>query len=117
MRKLRPHQAAGILISLLGLVVIAGWWTGQRRLVHLTPEYFPMAFNVALCFFLAGVALVVPESQADIRKKAHQAAGVLIVGLAVVTGKTCSTPILASTNCSPPNGWITATPTRGAWRR
>jgi PAS domain S-box-containing protein len=86
MRKLWPHQAAGILISLLGLVVMAGWWAGQRRLVHLTPEFFPMAFNVALCFFVAGAALLLPESQPGLRQKGHLAAGLLIAGLAVAIG-------------------------------
>jgi PAS domain S-box-containing protein len=84
MRKLRPHQAAGILISVLGLVVMTGWWTGQPRLVHITPEYFAMPFNAALCFLLAGVALVLPESQPRIRKQGQQAVGLLIAGLGVV---------------------------------
>jgi PAS domain S-box-containing protein len=86
MRKLWPHQAVGILVSLLGLVVMAGWWTGHARLVHLTPDYFPMAFNVALGFFMAGVALVLPDSQAGVRDKGRQAAGLLIAALGAVVG-------------------------------
>ncbi|QOL49063.1 PAS domain S-box protein [Massilia litorea] len=86
MRKLRPHQAAGILVSLLGLVVMAGWWTGQTRLVHLTPNYFPMLFNVALSFFVAGGALVLPESRPGLRERGQQAAGLLVAALAATIG-------------------------------
>ncbi|MDB5952438.1 MAG: hypothetical protein JWR65_4293, partial [Massilia sp.] len=86
MHKLRPHQAAGILISLLGLVVMAGYWTNERRLIHLTPEHFPMAFNVALCFLMAGAALVLPESRPEIQKKGQQAVGLLIAVLAGLSG-------------------------------
>jgi PAS domain S-box-containing protein len=86
MYKLRPHQAAGILISLLGMLVMAGWWAQQRSLVHLLPGYFPMVFNVALSFFFAGVALMLPESQPAIRKKGQQAAGLLIVVVAGLAG-------------------------------
>src|SRR5690349_18795024 len=86
MRKLHPHQAAGILVSLLGLVVMAGWWTGQSRLVHLTPDYFPMLFNVALSFFAAGAALALPESRPALRKRGQQAAGLLVAVLALTVG-------------------------------
>jgi drug/metabolite transporter (DMT)-like permease len=112
MHKLRPHQAAGILISLLGLVVMAGWWTHQRRLIHLAPEHFPMVFNVALCFLMAGVALVLPESRPGIQKKGQQAVGLLIAVLAGLSGLE---DLLNSGSL--PSGSMTAIRTRAAWRR
>jgi PAS domain S-box-containing protein len=86
MYKLRPHQAAGILISFVGALVMAGWWTQQSRLVHLLPQYFPMVFNAALCFFLAGLALTIPDSQPTLKRQGQQAAGILLIGLAGAVG-------------------------------
>ena len=42
---------------LAGALVMAGWWSQQRALVQPLPALFPMVFNSALCFFLAGTAL------------------------------------------------------------
>jgi two-component system sensor histidine kinase/response regulator len=86
MRKLQLHQAAGILISLLGLVVMTGWFAHLRPLVKILPEQVPMSFNVALCFFVAGIALVLPGSQPGMRQQGRQAIAILLVALGGLAG-------------------------------
>jgi PAS domain S-box-containing protein len=83
MYKIRSHQAAGVLISLLGLTVMVGWWSHQEMMVRVVPWSAPMAFNVALCLFLAGAALAMPESRPGLMKRGRQTAAILI---AVVAG-------------------------------
>ncbi|MDB5842085.1 MAG: hypothetical protein JWQ23_4037 [Herminiimonas sp.] len=86
MGKLRPHQAAGILIFLLGIVTIVGWWTQRQILLQFLPGFLPMVFNAALCFVLAGAALMLPESKPQLRRIVQQAAGILIICVAGSTG-------------------------------
>jgi PAS domain S-box-containing protein len=45
------------LIS-LGAIVMAGWLTHSDSLVQVLPEFAPMQFNTALCFFLTGSGLL-----------------------------------------------------------
>ena len=49
--------AAGILCALLGLSVLAGWYTHNLALIHVLPAFVGMAYNTALGFLLAGVSL------------------------------------------------------------
>jgi hypothetical protein len=40
-----------------GLVVIVGWYTGNRTLIQVLPKFVPMQFNTALGFVCCGLAL------------------------------------------------------------
>jgi PAS domain S-box-containing protein len=81
MHKIRPHQVAGMFLALSGLAVMAGWLTHQQRLHELLADYFPVAFNAALCFFVAGVALLLPQSRPRAWNAGQLAATVVLVAL------------------------------------
>jgi PAS domain S-box-containing protein len=51
--------ALGSLVVLLGLVVLAGWMSGNDRLAQLLPDTEPIKANAALCCALLGLAIVV----------------------------------------------------------
>jgi PAS domain S-box-containing protein len=86
MYKLRPHQAAGIFITLAGALVMAGWWSHHRTLVQPLSDLFPMVFNTALCFFLGGTALLLPESRPGLPDQGRRAAAILMIGVAGLAG-------------------------------
>src|SRR3954447_6390021 len=48
---------AGVLVSILGLVALAGWIFGFDALKSFRPTTAPMKANTALCLVLAGAAL------------------------------------------------------------
>ena len=50
--------ALGSGTLLLGLVVIVGWYTGNRTLIQVLPQFVPMQYNTALGFVLSGAALL-----------------------------------------------------------
>jgi PAS domain S-box-containing protein len=81
MHKIRPHQLAGMFLALSGLAVMAGWLTHQQRLNQLLAEYFPVTFNAALCFFVAGVALLLPQSRPRTWNAGQRVATVVLVVL------------------------------------
>ncbi len=63
--KRAPFSAiAGALLVLLGGTVMLGWWMQLSPLVRVLPAFAPMVFNTALCFVLAGSALLTPVSDA-----------------------------------------------------
>ncbi|STX52446.1 sensory box histidine kinase [Legionella busanensis] len=47
-----------ILVSLLGLIVLFGWYTHNTLIIQVSPYFAPMQFNGALNFFLSGLALL-----------------------------------------------------------
>ena len=49
---------AGVLTTLLGLVVIVGWQTNNVTLVQVLPTFVPMQYNTALGFVLCGLGLL-----------------------------------------------------------
>src|ERR1700704_2704385 len=53
---------AGTLLALLGGTAMLGWWLKLSPLVRVLPGFTPMVFNTALCFVLAGGALLAPLS-------------------------------------------------------
>jgi len=64
--KRAPFSAiAGALLVLLGGTVMLGWWMQLSPLVRVLPAFAPMVFNTALCFVLAGSALLTPVSDAQ----------------------------------------------------
>jgi PAS domain S-box-containing protein len=58
MRQKHLSQAAGALVILLGLLVLAGWIWNLEGLKSLMPGIVSMKANSAVCFVLAGVALL-----------------------------------------------------------
>jgi PAS domain S-box-containing protein len=81
MHKIRPHQLAGIFLALSGMAVMAGWLTPQQHVHQLLADYLPVAFNGALCFFAAGVALLLPASRPRTMNAGQVAASVLLLVL------------------------------------
>jgi PAS domain S-box-containing protein len=65
---------------------MTGWFTHQLPLLVLLPGHFPMSFNVALCFFMAGIALVLPGSQPGIRTRWQQGTAIVLVTLGGLAG-------------------------------
>jgi signal transduction histidine kinase/CheY-like chemotaxis protein len=49
---------AGVLTTLLGLVVIVGWQTNNVTLIQVLPTFVPMQYNTALGFVLCGIGLL-----------------------------------------------------------
>jgi len=51
-------RVAGLLSALLGFVVLLGWYTHNTTLLRISPIFVAMAYNAALGFFLAGLAMI-----------------------------------------------------------
>lgn len=49
---------SSIIAAIIGSLVLWGWHTHNVTLIQLTPQLTGMHYNVALCFFGAGIALV-----------------------------------------------------------
>jgi signal transduction histidine kinase len=71
----------GIALLLLGCAVMLGWWLQIPGVVRVLPGYAPMVFNTALCFGLAGSALLLPLTS-PWSALWRAIAGNLLVGLA-----------------------------------
>jgi PAS domain S-box-containing protein len=87
MKRVPLSTAAGTLLVLLGGTVMLGWWLQLSPLVRVLPGFTPMVFNTALCFVLAGGALLMPASDAQ----RHQRVAALLGGALV----TVATLVLA----------------------
>jgi PAS domain S-box-containing protein len=48
----------GILPTLLGAIVLTGWYTHNTTLIQVSPTFVPMQYNTALGFLLAGIGLL-----------------------------------------------------------
>jgi signal transduction histidine kinase/CheY-like chemotaxis protein len=55
----------GSVTVFLGLLVIFGWYTGNRTLVQILPNFVPMQYNTALGFVFCGVALLLLALQRE----------------------------------------------------
>ncbi len=53
-----PIYSGALLILLLGLVVIVGWFIGSVSLIQIDPQFVPMQFNTALGFVLISLAIM-----------------------------------------------------------
>ncbi len=85
MKPVSPSTAGGALLALLGGVVMFGWWMQSSPLVSVLPGFTPMVFNTALCFVLAGSALLTPVSDAvRYRRVTTAIGGVLAIIAALV---------------------------------
>jgi PAS domain S-box-containing protein len=48
----------GVATFALGVIVLLGWYTGNRTLIQVLPAFVPMQYNTALGFVFSGVALL-----------------------------------------------------------
>ena len=62
MRRPPLSEILGTLLLLLGGAVMLGWWMQLPAVVRVLPGYTAMVFNTALCFAVAGGALLAPFS-------------------------------------------------------
>lgn len=51
-------KICGLMLSILGLCVMAAWFGRERDLVQLHHDFEPMKFNTAFLFFISGIALI-----------------------------------------------------------
>jgi len=84
MKPVSPSTAGGALLALLGGVVMFGWWMQSSPLVRVLPGFTPMVFNTALCFVLAGSALLAPFSDAVRYNRVTTAIGGLLAIIAAL---------------------------------
>jgi PAS domain S-box-containing protein len=64
-----------------GLAVMTCWLSHQQRLHQLLADYLPIAFSAALCFFVAGVALLLPQSRPRVSNAGQLVAAAVLVVL------------------------------------
>ncbi len=50
-------RIAGLFISIIGSIVMAGWLLKNQYLVQISPAFEPMKFNTALLFLITGAGL------------------------------------------------------------
>ena len=75
-------RAIGWALVTLACLVIAGWLSQTPRLVQIRAGWVGMAFNTALCFALAGLALAIPERHAQLRQRVQIGVGVFLIAVA-----------------------------------
>lgn len=75
--------AIGVALILLGVSVMLGWLLKIAPLQQVVPGFAAMVFNTALCYTLAGAALLLPE-RAPWRRRAQTATGFTIASLAAL---------------------------------
>ena len=81
----------GALLVLLGGTVMLGWAMQLSPLVRVLPGFTPMVFNTALCFVLAGGALLVPFSDSNrYRKVTTIIGGALVLITALILAEHLS---------------------------
>jgi len=54
----RSALIAGVLPTLLGIVVLTGWYTHNTTLIQVSDAFVPMQYNTALGFLLGGIGLM-----------------------------------------------------------
>ena len=50
--------SAGVFSIVLGLIVLVGWYTGNKTLIQILPVFVPMQYNTALGFTLCGTGVL-----------------------------------------------------------
>lgn len=75
-------KICSIIIALLALSVMAGWYMHNSALVQVRPTFAPMKFNTALCFFLTAASLLFWVIN---KQKAAITAGAMIITIAGLT--------------------------------
>jgi hypothetical protein len=85
-----PFITGGWLLF-FSLLVLVGWLSGNPVLVSVVPEHINLVFNAAFCFFLCGMALLIPDSFSNAQIIARRSIGVVII---LITALTLSQNIL-----------------------
>ena len=75
----RLTQGAGAFLVLLGLTTMVGWLLHLPGLLQVLPGQVGMVFSTALCFALAGAALLISARWPAWRRRAQTALGGLVV--------------------------------------
>ena len=80
---LQIRQSIGVLLLLLGIVVMVGWFTRSDALVQILPDLVAMVFNTAFGFAVAGLALLCERAgPGPVRRGAQYGAGAVLLALA-----------------------------------
>jgi len=74
----------GTLLLLLGGAVMLGWWMQLPAVVRVLPGYTAMVFNTALCFAVAGGALLAPFSDPTRHQRVTTILGEALAVIAVL---------------------------------
>jgi PAS domain S-box-containing protein len=79
----RASQACGIVVILISLAVLIGWFSGSTVLKAISSAYIPMAPNTAVAFALIGFALIVISTRSHRFSTLARAATVIAAVLVV----------------------------------
>ena len=88
MDRLTIAGITGIFLCCIGLSVMTGWMLHDNILIVLTPPAISslyMGFNLALAFFVGGLALIISEFYPRWQVQAQRISGVILVLLAGLT--------------------------------
>jgi diguanylate cyclase (GGDEF)-like protein/PAS domain S-box-containing protein len=85
MRRISLPFITGGWLLFFSLLVIVGWFSGNPVLVSVVPEHINLVFNAALCFFLSGIALLLPDSFSKIQLIARRIIGVIVFLMGFLT--------------------------------
>lgn len=78
-------MACGLLVSVVGVLVLVGWWIDVDQLRAVVPGFETMKPLAATSLVVLGVALVLGDSQRLVIRQAVLGAGVIAGGLGVAT--------------------------------
>ena len=84
MKRVPFSAIAGTLLAFLGGTAMLGWWLQLSPLVRVLPGYTAMVFNTALCFVLAGGALLTPFSAVARHRRITTVLGGILVTIAAL---------------------------------
>jgi uncharacterized membrane protein YkgB len=70
----RASVAAGVTVTIVGTLVLVGWWLHTETAKIWLPDLVTMMFNVALCFLLTGFALCTLQMERPARVGAYTCA-------------------------------------------
>ena len=75
----------GFILLTVSLYVMGGWLVNQDALSAIIPHFVIMVFNSALCFFIAGIGLIIPAAAPGIGNKVPNYVGTFFMVLAGLT--------------------------------
>lgn len=85
MKRIAFANVAGFVVTLLSSLVMVGWLAHISELINISTGFASMSFNSAFCIFLAGIALLTPNSNPRVQKKLHMVLGFIIALIAALT--------------------------------
>ena len=81
MKKPILEIVTGTILLALGISVMLGWALRNAPMVQIVPGYVAMVFTTGFCFFLAGIAFLLPEGR---RPRGHLVIGGLWISLTII---------------------------------